>query len=307
MKRRVLVIGFGSIGQRHARILEALGCVVGVVSRRAIERLPRFVSVEEGLAVHDPALVVIANETAAHRATLGELAAFGYTGLVLVEKPVVAASAPPVPRPTGPLYVGYNMRFHPLLRRLRELLAGKEALTAEVHVGQHLADWRPGRDYRKVYSASRAAGGGVLRDLSHELDYVAWLFGAWRRLAALGGRSGALDGDAEDRYALLLECESCPVVTVTLNMTDRPPRRSIAVTTPSETIVLDFVSGMLMRSGTKTPECARLDRDATYRAQWQALLADRPNGACTFEEGLAVVETIEAAERAVREQRWIVR
>ena len=32
-------------------------------------------------------------------------------------------------------------------------------------------------DYKKSSSAKRKSGGGVLLDLSHELDYIQWLFG----------------------------------------------------------------------------------------------------------------------------------
>ena len=32
---------------------------------------------------------------------------------------------------------------------------------------------------RKSYSASKSKGGGVLLDLSHEIDYINWLFGSF--------------------------------------------------------------------------------------------------------------------------------
>src|SRR2546421_323520 len=115
---RALVIGYGSIGRRHARLLERMGCEGAVGSRRP----------------------------------------------------------------------------HVLARRLE----GEAIVSAEVRTASWLPGWRPGRDYRATYSASRALGGGVLRDMSHELDYPSWLFGPWRRLTALGGHLSPLEIESDD-------------------------------------------------------------------------------------------------------------
>ena len=54
-----------------------------------------------------------------------------------------------------------------------------------------------------------ARGGGVLRDLSHELDYLLLLGGSWRRVAGAGGRIGPLDIRSDDYWSLLLELDGC--------------------------------------------------------------------------------------------------
>src|SRR5690606_29956228 len=76
--------------------------------------------------------------------------------------------------------VAYNLRFMPSAIRLKELLT--EQIVGRIHsvsieVGQYLPDWRPATDYRKNVSACKKLGGGVLLELSHELDYLTWLFG----------------------------------------------------------------------------------------------------------------------------------
>ena len=74
--------------------------------------------------------------------------------------------------------VAYNLRFHPLLQRLCSEIEEQSVLSVQVYVGQYIPDWRPEQNNQQNYSLSSALGGGALRDLSHELDYVQWLVGA---------------------------------------------------------------------------------------------------------------------------------
>ena len=178
---RALVVGYGSIGKRHARLLGELGCEVAVVSRHS-DAPNGHRTVEAALAAAMPDYVVVANETSAHLATVEALAAAGFAGRLLIEKPLGEGPAVP-PGRFAQVGVAYNLRFHPLLGALRERLAGDRICAIEVYCGQHLPDWRPDADYRTGYSADPDRGGGVLRDLSHELDYLLWLGGRWRRVA----------------------------------------------------------------------------------------------------------------------------
>lgn len=296
-----LVVGLGSIGMRHVRVLEGLGRRVATVSRRGGGTFP---DVAAALAKASPDYVVIASETSLHAAHIEALASLGYDRAVLVEKPLLAALEALPENRFSRLLVGYNLRFHPVVVRLRAQVAGMRALTALAYVGQHLAGWRPGRDYRATSSASRATGGGVLRDLSHELDLLLWLFGGWTAVAAATGTSGTLQIDAEDNASLLLKLERCPAVSVAMNCLDRVPSRLLRIVAAETTIVADLVAATLT-CGDKT-ETFSVDRDATYAAMHGAALADGA-GVCTAQEGLDVVELIGAAERSAGTGAWTVR
>jgi predicted dehydrogenase len=297
-----LVIGYGSIGARHVRLLEELGQRVAVVSRRTLDRPRCYRILAEALAAERPDYVVVATATAEHGEALISLAGLGYGGRVLVEKPLLARTGPLPAHRFAALWVGYNLRFHPLVQAVRGLLAGETVVAAQLAVGQHLAQWRPERDYAATYSASAAAGGGALRDLSHELDLAAWLFGPPRRLTALGGRFGDLAGDADDTWSLLAESERCPALSVHLNCLDRAPRRAITVTTRTHSLHADLIAGRLTVDGTEQP--VPCGRDDSYRAMHRAALNDGA-GLCALAEGMTVMAMIEAAETAARERRWV--
>ncbi len=301
---RALVVGYGSIGQRHARLLGEMGLEVAVVSRRTVEHAPCYGNLESALSEWDPGYLVIASATAEHQGTLNGLAAAGYAGRVLIEKPLFEAAHVLPAAGFVAAGVAYNLRFHPVIQALRAALVGETALQVQAYAGQHLVDWRPGRDYRDSYSASAAAGGGVLRDLSHELDLLAWLFGPWRRLAALGGRHGALEIDSDDSWAILMELSNCPLASLQINYHDRPGHREIRVNTHEHTFCANLSAATLTRDG--EVETFDAPRDASYRAQHQALLSDSDN-ICGLAQGLAVVEMVEAIETAARDGRWIER
>jgi len=303
VKRCALVIGHGSIGRRHAEVLDGLGFAVSVVSRRgAVADRESFHSVTAALAARQFDYVVVANETGAHEAALAELSRAGHSGLVLVEKPLMAATRPLQAGRFERAGVGYNLRFHPVVAALREALAGRHVEMASFYVGQWLGDWRPGREAAQTYSASKAAGGGALRDLSHELDLAIWLLGPWHRVAALGGRLGHVTVDADDAWSILLSCARCPVVTVQLNCLDRQPRRTITLHGGGETWHADLIAGTLTHNEMR--RAFEVERNDTFARLHRAMIASGEE-VCTFDEGLQVVALIEAVEQAAAGPSWV--
>lgn len=299
-----LVVGLGSIGERHARLLGDLGLDVAVVSRHGgTGRMAAFPELDKALAKSAPDYVVIANETAAHRPTLAALAAAEFAGRVLVEKPLFDRLAAVPAHRFAACFVGYNLRFHPVLQELAQVLAEERAISAHLYVGQYLPDWRPARDYRETASASREAGGGVLRDLSHELDYLIWLFGGCERVAALGGRFSTLEIDSDDVQGLLLAFERCPVVTAQLNYLDRRGTRNLIVNTEKRTIVADLIRSTLTIGSEE--KAFPVGRDDTYLAQHRRVLGNAHEGLCTLGDGAAVLELIAAAEAAAATGQWV--
>ena len=174
---RTLVIGYGSIGIRHTEVLKSLGCIVSIVSKRKLNIERCFSNIRDAINKGKPEYIVVANKTNEHIKTLIELKKIGFKGNILIEKPLSHNLLEIPNKDFNNVFVAYNMRFNPLLQRLIHELEGERIISSQAYVGQYLPDWRPKRDYRKSYSAKKIEGGGVLRDLSHELDFVSWLFG----------------------------------------------------------------------------------------------------------------------------------
>jgi len=301
----VLIIGFGSIGAKHARVLNDLGQDVAVVSRRAVDWPNTYATISQAIADWNPQYVVIASRTSEHMIDFEALNESGYTGAVLVEKPLFGQETDVPENSFSQIFIGYNLRLHPLLVRLKETLSQASVFAVHAYVGSDLTQWRPQADYRKTNSAFNKEGGGVLRDLSHELDYLSWLLGGWTRLTASGGHLSNLEIDSDDVFSILYETERCPVVTVQMNYLDSPPRRDIVALTDKGSVRADLITGTLDSNGT-CEQFGAVIQD-TYAAQHRAVIDGKTAALCGLKEGVDIMEMIRAAEQACQQKIWITR
>lgn len=298
-----LIVGYGSIGQRHAQILNKLDCRVAVVSQRKIDFPLRYSSLYSALIQEKPHYVVIANQTNKHYSSLVELIDYGFNGIVLVEKPIfdIVQNIPPNNFKKG--YVGYNLRFHPIIQKVYEIIKRERILYTQVYVGQYLPDWRPDRDYAMSYSSKKDEGGGVLLDLSHELDYLKWFFKDWNNVTAIGGKYSSLQINSDDMYSIMLTMQKCPMVQVHLNYIDRISRREVAVITDNHTVKADLVKQTLQIND----ELIKYDINCnyTYFMQHKAIINGENDILCTLDEGLQTLKMIDAIKQSASERKWV--
>ena len=300
-----LVVGYGSIGARHARLLAELGCRTVVVSGRNIDFPFIYPNLEVALATEQSEYVVIANATNKHHDTLSTLARLNYAGTVLVEKPIFDRCKVVPKNNFRKVFVAYNLRCHPVIQHLKTLLIGEKILSVQAYAGQYLPGWRPQTDYRISYSANAEQGGGVIRDLSHELDYLTWMLGGWNRVSAVGGHFSELEIDSDDIFSLMFTTPLCPIVTLQLNYLDRITRRFVIINTLRHTIEADLVHGSITVDRDSTFLSA--ERDYTYRKMHADILLENTENLCSIEEGLDILRLIEAAESAAIRMEWVGR
>lgn len=299
---RVLVAGFGSIGARHSRLLDAMGVPVACVTRNTACPYPVYGSIAAGVEAFNPSHVLIANATADHLPTLNALIDLGWRGPMLIEKPLFNVR-PPAERLAGlDIVVAYNLRFHPLVRALRQQIGGQRLFAANFRVGQYLPDWRPAADYRRGYSASNALGGGVLRDLSHEIDLSYMFCGRFRAVTAQGGHFSNLEISSDDVFQIIGEAERCRAVSIELNYLDRKVHRSIFLNGPEGTAHLDLAAGRLSYRDLELSH--KGERDETYIAQLNAFLEGDRSEACLLKDGLLIDAATLAMEEAAQQQVW---
>ena len=260
-----LFIGLGSIGSRHLKNLHTIcaerGITLAADALRSSLNRPLRPGVAELLraqftALDDPAarghydLAFITNPTSLHAEALQSLR--GRAGALFIEKPIFSANQAGLDPaalldPGQKAYVAAPMRWCGVMLALKKRLetgADGRPYCARVLCSSYLPDWRPGVDYRTVYSAHKAMGGGVTIDLIHEWDYLVDLFGAPERLYNLRGQYSELEIDSDD-VSLYIAQYPGMLAEVHLDYFGRGYRRSIELFTPSGSLVADFGAGTL--------------------------------------------------------------
>ena len=290
---RILIVGFGSIGQRHERLLASVGHQTAVVSHQRDLPVTTYESIYEGLAKHKPNYVVVASPTARHCDDFHTLRQGGFSGYILIEKPLFMNSLECSEIDTRLVFVGYNTRFFAVVRQLSQILGSSKVLQASFHNAQYLPEWRPGRDYRTTSSAQRSLGGGVLRDLSHEIDLLHRFVGVPTRAFSTVSRLGDLEINTEDTASVQFEFGDGRCAHMYLSYLDRVPRRSIFLRTSTLTINADLLTGSL--SINENYYSYQNDRDVSFLEMHRDVLGGGGNAA-TYEEGIDVLRTIDLIE-----------
>jgi predicted dehydrogenase len=238
---RLLIVGLGSIGRRHLRVLRELPCVEVAVCRRNMadaeqtqrdDGVPAFANLEAALAWR-PDAVLVTGPTHTHEPVARQAIEAGCH--VFVEKPLAcrtngAREWLDAARQRGLVVaVGCNLRFHPALQCIRSAVQSGQIgrlLSVRAEVGQYLPDWHPQEDYRHGYAAQARQGGGVLLTLIHEVDYVLWIAGDARTVTAVAGHVSSLELDGvEDLAEIIVVHAGGNVSSIHLDFLDRAYQR----------------------------------------------------------------------------------
>lgn len=239
---------------------------------------------------------------------------------VLVEKPLCLSQGEKplrlLERGFEKVGVGYNLRFLPSARVVKEILDKKELgkiTTAFAEVGQYLPDWRPGTDYKSGVSAQKELGGGALLELSHELDYIQWFFGNFAHLMATTRNSGQLGIEVEDNVDAMLISAEDTVVHLHLDLLQRVPTRTFKAVGEKATLLWDLLKNevtLLMPGGERQQVFSDPDYDSNdmYLDQVNAFV-DFAFGAGRFDSSLETAERVMRLIDAIRlsdsSRKWI--
>ena len=320
MFSKILVVGLGSIGSRHLRLLRQLHPAAEIavlrhqVHSQPIEFADHVFSDQRAALSFRPECAVIANPAPFHVSIASHLVAIGCH--VLIEKPLSAHSEGLAELKSLAearnvvVQVGYNLRFLSSLCRFRQLIVSGEigrVFSIRCEIGQALPSWRPGTDFRQGVSARKELGGGVLLELSHELDYLRWIFGEIAWVNAWTGQLSGLGLEVEDTAHLILSFEghhgeAVGVLSMDFARADTT-RQCVAIGTAGS-LRWNAMTGTVERLVSGDDLWGQVfeqlpARDASYAAQWQDFVATvkvNASPSISIDDGWAVVNLVEAAK-----------
>jgi len=315
-----LIVGFGSIGKRHRdilgtmfpysnlKILKIYNLIVDKEFQNDI-----FLNIEDA-SLFKPDVTVVCSPASTHM-LYAQIFADNKSS-IFIEKPISTS-------PNGiknliktceqnrtVLQVGYNLRFSVSLQKFKEIVdSGKlgSLQKIECETGQYLPDWRPESDYRVGVSARKELGGGVLLELSHEIDYLRWIFGEVIWVSGELTTESDLEIDVEDTARFKMGFHDMSdlnglVADVSLDFVRRTPSRICRVYGSIANLEWNGLTGEVSIFEHNKNAWEKIytdpnDLNKTYELEWLSFIDSVNTGNKPFvtgEDGLRVIEIIEA-------------
>jgi predicted dehydrogenase len=321
-KRRIAILGCGSIGQRHIRhllALEAGPILVYDPDAYNLEETGSDFDVETADQLDhvwqwQPEVAWIAAPTQVHVELALQAARQGCH--LFIEKPLsheldqVETLCQEVQHRQLVSMVGCNMRFHTGPRTVKDLLNSGcigRVLSARIQTGSYLPDWRPQQDYRDSYSAHTLYGGAVL-DCIHEIDLALWYLGPARLLAGYSKPAQSIGLETDGLAEMILEHQNGTLSNIHLNFIQRDYRRCCQIIGTEGTVDWDMTARKVTviknegRAKMEIPDPADWNLDGMYANQARHFLECLQRRSSTVNPVEQAVETLQIA-LAVKHER----
>lgn len=254
------VVGMGSIAKRHLANLRRLHptAKIYVVSSSGNNKscsnyADAILGLDEVIA-SKPQFIIIASPSTFHVEVAKIL--LEHQIPILIEKPLahnfqdcLDLQAFCSERTFDNLAVGYCLRFLPSTQVVKNyvdsgLLGTIYNVTA--NVGQYLPSWRTDKSYKDSVSASKALGGGALLELSHELDYLLWIFGDLSLQYSWLRTTDELGLDVEDIANLVLVSSKNVYVSVHFDFIQKATQRNCEIIGQHGRLVWDLLGNSVV-------------------------------------------------------------
>jgi predicted dehydrogenase len=323
---KILIVGTGTMAKKHLDIIRKSlpDSQIFLYSEReksnfSIPALANglFYTAQEAIRF-DPQVTVIANAASHHLHITNKLACLN--SHFLIEKPLtdspdkILQIDKNLQHKNRIIQIGYNLRFSDVLVKFKELISHKllgSILSVRSEVGQYLPDWRPAIDYRDSVSAQKALGGGALLELSHELDYLRWIFGDCESLSAYVNRASALEVDVEDQAILKMKLKDfwgaknhSYIATLHMDFYRRDPVRKCTVIGSKATLTVDQLKGEICLFHENSWESLfknECSLQETYLKQWNSFvecIQYNKQPRVSLEDAAEVIWMIETAKKS---------
>ena len=289
--KTILIVSLGTAGRRHARIVKNLFPEINIVvlrhkqcEKNDIKRLSLYkcvTSIDEAIATN-PQAAIIANPATMHIQVAEKLAKKGIN--LLIEKPISDSSEgvqkliDTCNKKNLILMIGYNLRFLPSLIEFKSDIQKNmigNIYSVRSDIGQYLPSWRPELNYRDTVSAQKNLGGGVLLELSHEIDYLSWIFGPIKWVKSHVSKQSALDIDVEDSANVIMGFkgtgESELIASLNIDFIRHDSTRSCLVIGEKGTLLWNGITG-------------KVEYFAKGAKDWITIFVSSPGADYTYEE-----------------------
>jgi len=228
MIKKICIIGYGSIGKKHHDILKKnfKKIQIYIISNHLKKKKFVYNKITDIKEIN-PDYVIISSITKNHYNDLKYIDNILSKKIILVEKPLFMKHKYYKAK-KNKIFVAYNLRFHPIIQFIKNLIKYKKIIETNIYTGSYLPSWRT-YNYVNSYSSSKKLGGGVKLDLSHELDYCLFLLGNYKINFYINKKISKLKIKSDDYLSLLGRSINKSYINMTLNYFSKVPNRRIII------------------------------------------------------------------------------
>ncbi len=230
IKKKILLIGFGSVGQKHYRVLKTYykkNFEVYIFSKIIKKKFSeKSISIIKKI---NPDYFILSTPSNLHYKHLKLICSNFDKKIILCEKPLFLKKENLNIR-SNKVYVGYNLRFHPLIIKLKKFFYNKKVDEVNIFCSTNVLNWRKQRKGYTPYSYFQSKSGGVLFDLSHEIDYFIWIFGTiLKKKISYTKKTSNKKIQSKNIFYLSGKGKRSKKVTIYLNFTSQVEKRYIKI------------------------------------------------------------------------------
>jgi len=237
----IIIIGGGSIGQRHIKNLQELGfknvyCLKRNFDTKFENKFKvKVITSYQNFATIKPWAVFVCNPTSLHIDSLQEPAKC--KAHIFMEKPLIHDAIGLKKAKTilvnynRVFFIGFMLRFHPLVKKIKSIIDSKElgeVYSSRFEFGSYLPYWHPYEDYRVSYASRKELGGGVINTITHELDLIQYFFGKPESTVSHKANFNKLEIDVEELFEGILIYKN-KLVTLHLDFLQKDYDRKITI------------------------------------------------------------------------------
>ena len=172
---------------------------------------------------------------------------------VLIEKPLFENFFNINFKLNNTYYVGYNMRYHPVIVYLKKFLFGKRINFYNCNCSSNLKFWRKNVTYEKSNTACKR-GGGALLELSHEFDYTNYLIGKYSVKKNFFGKLSNLKIGVEDFFIIIARNKKTKFIQISANIFSNINTRLVSIELQNISVQGDLINNTIEFFGKKNLE-----------------------------------------------------
>jgi predicted dehydrogenase len=275
MIKKFLFIGYGNMTKKYCNILKQYKKKI-IIKFYTKQKIPNNLFYEANeFKKYDPDIIFICSSTINHYSDLKFANKIFKNKVIFVEKPLYHKFFQ-LKNIKNKIYINYNLRYDLLLQYLKKILDKKKIWSLEIFCKSFLPNWRKS-NYTKSYSSKKILGGGVLLDLSHELDYLTWIFGKIEINFVQNNKISDLRIDSDDNLLLVGKTKNIKQILIHLNYYSRIEQRSISVTSKNLTFNADLINKKIYFFNNKSQQYVKSWSEKGFQITYDRLIKDIVN------------------------------